>query len=29
MMLNIAHYEKIEAIFAMNNEKNNGKNILQ
>ena len=29
MMLNIAHYEKIEAIFAMDNEKNNGKNILQ
>ncbi|NRH20530.1 ABC transporter ATP-binding protein [Candidatus Gracilibacteria bacterium] len=29
MMLNIAHYEKIEAIFAMDNEKNNGKKILE
>lgn len=28
MMLNIAHYEKIEAIFAMSNEKNTGKEIL-
>ncbi len=28
MMLNIAHYEKIETIFGMENEKNTGKNIL-
>lgn len=28
MMLNIAHYEKVEAIFAMANEENNGEKIL-
>lgn len=28
MMLNIAHYEKIEAIFAMKNEKNEGSKKL-
>lgn len=28
MMLNIAHYEKVEAIFAMANEENNGDKIL-
>ncbi len=29
MMLNIAHYEKIEAVFAMENEKDEGKNIIK
>jgi ABC-type multidrug transport system fused ATPase/permease subunit len=29
MMLNIAHYEKIEAVFAMENEKDDGKSTIK
>lgn len=29
MMLNIAHYEKIEEVFAMDNEKDTGKKTLK